>query len=151
VDRRVLATIEFLAESGLRPTITSLRCGHGYYTASGSVSQHSSGNAVDVASLNGVPVQGHQQRGGLAWQAVRRLMTLQGAMRPDQIISLLALGANTLALGDHSDHIHVGFRPAGGRRRGGRIAALRPGQWPELIEQLGRLENPRVPTRAPGE
>ena len=29
VDRRVLATLEFLAASGMRPTVTSLRCGHG--------------------------------------------------------------------------------------------------------------------------
>ena len=35
VDRRVLATLEFLAASGLRPTVTSLKCGHGYYTACG--------------------------------------------------------------------------------------------------------------------
>ena len=30
IDRRVLATLEFLAASGLRPTVTSLKCGHGY-------------------------------------------------------------------------------------------------------------------------
>ena len=35
VDRRVLATLEFLAASGLRPTVTSLKCGHSYYTAVG--------------------------------------------------------------------------------------------------------------------
>ena len=29
IDRRVLATLEFLASSGLEPTVTSLRCGHG--------------------------------------------------------------------------------------------------------------------------
>ncbi|HMJ04416.1 MAG TPA: lytic murein transglycosylase, partial [Conexibacter sp.] len=41
VDRRVLATIEFLVANGLKPTITSLTCGHGYYTSSGNVSEHS--------------------------------------------------------------------------------------------------------------
>ena len=29
IDRRVLATLEFLAASGLKPTVTSLKCGHG--------------------------------------------------------------------------------------------------------------------------
>ena len=29
VDRRVLATLEFLAASGLKPTVSSIRCGHG--------------------------------------------------------------------------------------------------------------------------
>src|SRR3712207_2270474 len=35
IDRRVLATLEFLAASGLRPTVTSLTCGHGFFTKSG--------------------------------------------------------------------------------------------------------------------
>ena len=46
IDRRVLATLEFLAASGLRPTVTSLKCGHGFYTASGNVSEHSSGTRL---------------------------------------------------------------------------------------------------------
>ena len=33
VDRRVLATLEYLAESGLNPTVTSLKSGHGFHTA----------------------------------------------------------------------------------------------------------------------
>ena len=37
IDRRVLATIEFLASSGMKPTITSLKCGHSYLTTSGNV------------------------------------------------------------------------------------------------------------------
>src|SRR6185503_3618807 len=41
IDRRVLMTLEFLAASGLRPTVTSLKCGHGYFTSSGNVSHHS--------------------------------------------------------------------------------------------------------------
>jgi hypothetical protein len=41
IDRRVLATLAYLAESGLRPTVTSLKAGHSYLTASGNVSHHS--------------------------------------------------------------------------------------------------------------
>ena len=37
IDRRVLATLAYLAESGLHPTVTS-ECGHGFYTSSGNVS-----------------------------------------------------------------------------------------------------------------
>ena len=87
VDRRVLATLEYLAESGLRPTVTSLKCGHGFHTASGNVSEHSSGNAVDIAKINGIPILGHQEAGGITEQTVRRLMRLQGTMQPHQIIS----------------------------------------------------------------
>ena len=77
------------------------------------MSHHSSGNAVDIARINGVPVLGHQGDGSITDIAVRRLATLQGLMRPAQIISLETLvGAdNTLALSDHADHIHVGFQP----------------------------------------
>ena len=65
VDRRVLATLEFLASSGLKPTVSALRCGHGYLTASGNVSEHSSGNAVDIAAINGIPILGHQGEGSI--------------------------------------------------------------------------------------
>ena len=65
IDRRVLATLEFLAASGLKPTVTALKCGHGFYTASGNVSEHSSGNAVDIAAINGIPILGHQGPGSI--------------------------------------------------------------------------------------
>ncbi len=131
IDRRVLATLAYLAESGLRPTVTSLKCGHGFYTSSGNVSHHSSGNAVDIAKINGIPILGHQEPGGITEQTVRRLMQLQGTMAPDQIISLLEIGGPTFAMGDHADHIHVGFQPLFGdepqaRQAGARGAQARP-------------------------
>ncbi len=149
IDRRVLASLAFLAESGLRPTVTSLKSGHGYFTSSGNVSHHSSGNATDVAEINGVSILGHQEPGGVTDQAVRKLMQLQGTMRPSQIISLLDLGANTLAMADHNDHIHIGFRPRFGDNRKlskQAQAVLKPGQWPKLLKRLGEIENPVVPT-----
>ena len=112
IDRRVLATLEYLAESGLKPTVTSLKCGHGFYTSSGNVSEHSSGSAVDIAKINGIPILGHQEAGGITEQTVRRLMRLQGTMQPHQIISLLEIGGPTMAMADHADHIHVGLQAA---------------------------------------
>ena len=149
IDRRILATLEYLAESGLRPTVTSMKCGHGFYTSSGNVSHHSSGNATDIAKINGIPILGHQERGGITEVSVRRLMRLQGTMRADQIISLLDLGGNTVSMGDHDDHIHVGFRPLfGDNRKAGRQAleVLKPGQWSDLLSRLRKIENPVVPT-----
>jgi hypothetical protein len=150
VDRRVLATLEYLAESGLRPTVSSLKHGHGYFTSSGNVSEHSSGNAVDISKVNGIPILGHQEAGGITEQAVRRLMQLQGTMAPHQIISLLEIGGATLAMGDHADHIHVGFRPLfGANRKLGKqaLAVLKPGQWSDLVARLRELDNPVVPTK----
>jgi hypothetical protein len=144
INRRVLATLAYLAESGLSPTVTSLRCGHSYHTKSGNVSHHSSGNAVDIAKLNDVPVLGHQEPGGVVDQAVRRIMQLQGAFTPAQVISLFAIGGPTIAMSDHADHIHVGFQPA----RGGLLAkpesVLKPGQWSNLIARLREIPNPDV-------
>ncbi|MBW3653045.1 MAG: lytic murein transglycosylase, partial [Actinobacteria bacterium] len=149
IDRRVLATLEFLAASGLKPTVTSLYCGHGYYTAGGNVSAHSSGNAVDIAKINGIPILGHQGEGSITDITIRRLLTLQGTIKPNQIISLMSYGGtdNTLAMGDHADHIHVGFRPQyrpGTRASRQLEGILKPSQWIKLIDRLGRIENPTV-------
>jgi hypothetical protein len=150
VDRRVLATLEYLAESGFNPTVTSLKTGHGFLTASGNVSEHSSGNAVDIAMVNGIPILGHQEPGGIADQVVHRLMLLQGTVQPHQIISLLDYGANTYAMADHADHIHIGFKPLfGNNSKLGMqaLAVLKPGQWDNLLKRLGNIENPVVPTK----
>ena len=150
IDRRVLATLAYLAESGFDTQISSLKSGHSYLTASGNVSHHSSGNAVDIASVNGIPILGHQEPGGITDQVVKRLMLLQGTMRPDQIISLLDYGSNTYAMGDHHDHIHIGWRPLfGANKKLGMqaLAVLKPGQWNKLLDRLAEIENPVVPTK----
>jgi murein DD-endopeptidase MepM/ murein hydrolase activator NlpD len=149
IDRRVLATLEFLAASGMRPTVTSLKCGHGFLTASGNVSQHSSGNAVDIAKINGIPILGNQGEGSITELAVRRLLTLQGTMKPDQIITLMEFeGAdNTLAMSDHADHIHIGWRPLYGTnsKTAKQVnAVLKPNQWIKLIDRLEDIDNPTV-------
>ena len=148
IDRRVLATLEFLAASGLKPTVTSMKCGHGFFTASGNVSQHSSGNAVDIAMVNGIPIIGHQGKGSITDLTIQRLLTLQGTMKPDQIISLMTFeGAdNTLAMGDHDDHIHVGWKPLYGTNSKAAKqvnAVLKPKQWIKLIDRLKEIDNPR--------
>ena len=149
IDRRVLATLEFLASSGLKPTVTSLTCGHGYFTSSGNVSAHSSGNAIDIAKINGIPILGNQGEGSITDITIRRLLTLQGTVKPNQIISLMTYEGtdNTLAMGDHADHIHVGFRPQyqeGAPGSSQLDAVLKPSQWIKLIDRLGEIDNPVV-------
>jgi hypothetical protein len=149
IDRRVLATLEYLAANGLKPTVSSLQCGHGYYTASGNVSEHSTGTAMDIAAVNGVPILGHQGSGSITDVTIQRLLTLQGTMKPHQIISLMTFEGtdNTVAMGDHHDHIHVGWRPLYGqsKKAARRIdAILKPRQWIKLIDRLGEIDNPEV-------
>src|SRR3954466_8928241 len=110
IDRRVLATLEFLAASGFKPTVSALKCGHSLMTVSGNISEHSSGNAVDIAAINGIPIVGHQGKGSITELVIQRLLTLQGTMKPHQIISLMTFdgGNNPVGMGDHPDRLHVG-------------------------------------------
>nr|WP_246851796.1 lytic murein transglycosylase [Patulibacter sp. SYSU D01012] len=150
IDRRVLATMEYLAANGLRLTISSLRSGHSLLSASGNVSAHSYGCAFDIAAVDGIPIVGHQGAGTITDRTIRLLLRLQGTMKPNQIISLMDYPRtdNTLVMADHADHVHVGFpraAEADDARLGRQVAAvLQPGQWRELVSRLRAIENPTV-------
>jgi hypothetical protein len=146
-DRRILALLEYLAERGYRLTITSLTCGHGYYTSSGNVSAHSYGAAVDIAQVNGIPILGNQGQGTITEAVIKDILLLQGTMRPDQVISLMDMGDPTFVLSDHDDHVHVGY--SFNTTKGGQQFAqlLKPEQWQRLIDRLGEIENPKVPAK----
>jgi hypothetical protein len=145
IDPRVLATLELLAKWHLNPTVSSLKCGHGVMTTSGNVSEHSTGTAVDISSINGVPIAGHQGPGSITERVVRRLLSLRGTMAPHQIITLMRLeGApSTLAMADHADHIHIGWRPGGGDVAAAGFpgaAELSAQEWTRLVARLHRLD-----------
>ncbi|MDX6603212.1 MAG: hypothetical protein QOF13_2414 [Solirubrobacterales bacterium] len=147
IDRRVLAMLEYLVSKGYKLTITSLKCGHSIMTASGYVSEHSTGDAVDIAVINGVPVTGNQGPGTLTDELIRTVLALQGTMHPDQVISLEDLpGETSFALADHYDHVHVGFSPLSGPFDQQYNALLKPDQWQRLTHRLGEIENPQVKT-----
>jgi hypothetical protein len=80
---------------------------------------------------------------------IQALLKLQGTMKPHQIISLMTFSGadNTFAMGDHDDHIHVGWRPLYGENREAAKqinAVLKPDQWIKLIDRLGDIDNPVV-------
>jgi murein DD-endopeptidase MepM/ murein hydrolase activator NlpD len=113
IDRRVLAVLEYLVAKGFNLTITALKCDHSVMTTSGNVSEHSTGDAVDIAAIDGVPVSGHQGPGTLADTLIKDVLDLQGTMHPHQVISLEDLpGTTSFALPDHYDHVHIGYYPA---------------------------------------
>jgi murein DD-endopeptidase MepM/ murein hydrolase activator NlpD len=113
IDRRLLAMLEYLSAKGFQLGITALKCGHSYLTTSGNVSEHSTGDAVDIAEIDGVPVSGHQGPGTLADELIKTALQLQGTMHPHQLISLEDLpGETSFALPDHYDHVHVGYSPS---------------------------------------
>jgi hypothetical protein len=147
IDRRILGTLEFLSASGLDPTISSLQCGHGQ---TGTSTANATGSSVDISQINGIPLQGHQGSGSITDITIRRLLTLQGTFKPDQIISLNSYKGqpNTLALPDHSNHLQIEYTPEFGQNKklSAQItSALKPGQWVKLIQRISQIPEPIVP------
>jgi hypothetical protein len=150
IDRRVLATIEFLSASGLDPFVSGLECGHSLSGSTGTDAAGATGASVDISKINNIPVLGHQGPGSITDITIRRLLTLQGAMSPDEIISTIAYKGqtNTLALPDHKNRIQVTFTPDFGtnRKLSSQIKSiLQPGQWIQLINRISQIPEPIVP------
>ena len=167
IDKRVLALLAFLSRSGLKPTVSELRCGHRQSAASAVPSQYYSGDAVDISAIDGIPIAGHQGPATVTSVAIRTLLTLRGEFVPRQIISLMRFpgASNTLAMPEHWNHIHVGFRPPGvtvplssaavgaGNSTASRQSTLAPlvasgdlgpTQWNQLMLRIAGLPTPTV-------
>jgi hypothetical protein len=109
VDVRVLALIAYLADTYGEVTVSCLKTGHRLYARPGVISAHIYGLAVDISALGGTTIEGNQGPGGLTEQAVRDILLLPSELMPRQVISLLGLGGPSFPMGDHGDHIHVGY------------------------------------------
>jgi hypothetical protein len=109
IDVRVLVLIRYLANMHGQVTVSSLYSGHGLYSRPGVISAHIYGLAVDISALEGSSIAGHQEPGGLTERAVRNILLLPEELQPKQVISLLGLGGPSFPLGNHDDHIHVGY------------------------------------------
>jgi hypothetical protein len=149
IDRRVLATIEFLSISGLDPDVSGLICGS-KTSSSSTDTAASSGSSFDITKINKIPIQGHQGPGSIADITIRRLLTLQGAMKPDQIVSKMSYKGqnNTLSLPDHSNRVQVSFTPLFGSnsKLANQIkSVLNAGQWTQLINHISQIPEPVVP------
>ena len=179
VDRRVLATLVFLSRSGLQPTVAALRCprggdspsglsvvagpgaspGSALRSAAGQAAAHSSGVAVDITAINGIPVAGHQGRGTVTDAAIRALLTLHGRFAPHRIVSLMRYPEvpATQALAAAWNHIHIEFLPvpasatahaaAAGPAAAAPLAAtgeLNGAEWSQLFGRIAALPKPAV-------
>ncbi len=150
VDRRILASLEFLSASGLDPSVSGLVCGHSVNAATGVDEQGVTGASVDISKINNIPILGHQGPGSITDITIRRLLTLQGSMAPDQIVSNMSYKGqpSTLALPDHKNRIQVTFTADFGSNK--KLAAqvksiLKPGQWIKLINHISQIPEPVVP------
>jgi Transglycosylase SLT domain/Peptidase family M23 len=150
IDRRILAVIEFLSASGLKPDITGLKCGHTANGSDGVDDAGKTGESVDISAINGIPIQGHQGSGSVTDVTVRRLLTLQGAMQPDEIVSLMSYKGQptALSLPDHANRIQISYTPLYGQntKLSAQVASiLQPQQWTQLINHISQISEPIVP------
>jgi soluble lytic murein transglycosylase-like protein len=147
VDRRVLAALEFLSVSGLRPTVSLSGCARAATASTGSTVE-----AVDITAIDGTPIAGHEQPGSSADIAVRRLLRLQGTMKPLRIVSPLSYPGAQNTLPGGRGLIQIGFQaPSANGARAGRSSIgrafsspLTPSQWLELVSRLGEIPDPTV-------
>ncbi len=82
IDRRILAMLEYLTVKGYDLTVTSLQCGHGLLTTSGNVSEHTTGTAVDIPVINGIPVTGNQGPGSVTDDLIHAVLQPTGDDAP---------------------------------------------------------------------
>jgi hypothetical protein len=108
-DIRILVLVRYLAESHGKVTISSLTTGHRLYSRPGVISAHMFGLAVDVSALGGLSIMGNSGPGGITEQGVRNILLLPAELQPRQVISLLGMGGPSFPMGNHDDHIHVGY------------------------------------------
>jgi hypothetical protein len=150
IDRRILGVIEFLSASGLKPTVSGLKCGANANGSNGVDSAGGSGSSVDFSKINNIPIKGHQGKGSITDITIRRLLTLQGTFKPDSIVSTMRYKGqtNTLSMPDHKSRLQVSYTPLFGQNK--KISQtianmLKPDQWLRLINHLGQLPEPVVP------
>jgi hypothetical protein len=156
LDRRVLATLEYLSVSGLHPTVSSLRCSHTAPADAANAAETAAGDTVAITAINGIAIAGGSdptRPGSIAEIAIHKLSMLQGTIKPSEISSLTHYPdiANTVASPGQGGAIRVEFAPLQGSGAAGTAraadafgAAITPGQWVQLIARLGEIPDPKV-------
>ncbi len=150
VDRRLLAVLEVLSVSGLKPTVAGLACAHSSPFTEGNAPASSSGEAIDIVAVNGIRIAGHQGPGSIADTTVRKLLMLQGASRPRRIVSSMSYPGVAGALAEPSarDEVRISFGSLSARgsahTAGTLDQTLSPDEWIKLIARLGEIPDPTV-------
>jgi hypothetical protein len=109
LDQRVVGLLALMTRDH-QITISSLRSDHSQMTASGNVSNHFYGRAMDIAAVDGVSCTDTSTTAPCA-QLGYALAQLPDPLHPTELIycfDLDGLGP-AFALPDHCDHIHAGY------------------------------------------
>ncbi len=109
LDPRIMALLALITQEH-QLTISSLRSDHSELTASGNVSNHFYGRAMDIAAVDGVSCTDTSPSAPCA-QLGYALARMSPPLHPSELIYCFDLDGigPAFALPDHCDHIHAGF------------------------------------------
>ena len=109
IDPRIVGLIGAITQEH-QLTISALRSDHSEYTASGYVSNHFFGRAMDIAAVDGVSCTDTAVDAPCA-NLARTLAYLPAPAHPTELIYCFDVDGPgpAFALPDHCDHVHVGF------------------------------------------
>jgi hypothetical protein len=109
LDQRVTGLLALMTKTH-QITITALRSDHSQMTASGNVSNHFYGRAMDIASVDGVSCTDTSTTAPCA-ELGYALAQLPEPLHPTELIYCFDLDGPgpAFALPDHCDHIHAGY------------------------------------------
>jgi hypothetical protein len=109
LDQRVTGLLALMTKTH-QITISSLRSDHSQMTASGNVSNHFYGRAMDIASVDGVSCTDTSTTAPCA-ELGYALAQLPAPLHPTELIYCFDLDGPgpAFALPDHCDHIHAGY------------------------------------------
>jgi murein DD-endopeptidase MepM/ murein hydrolase activator NlpD len=149
LDRRVLTMLEYLSVSGVKPTVSGIKCDGSSPAGTAQPQIASTQVAVSISAVNGIPIAGHQGAGSIADTTVRKLLMLEGAARPHEIVSLTSYpgAAGAISRPSARGAIQVAFSPLSQNgARGARFVGspLSPSGWIRLIARLGEIPDPTV-------
>jgi cell wall-associated NlpC family hydrolase len=109
IDPRVVAVLTKLSEDH-KLTISCMCSDHPTLTTGGSVSNHHFGRGMDIAAVDGVPVNAANP---IAREIATELSSLDPSYRPDEIGTPWPIsGPGYFTDADHNDHLHVAFKQA---------------------------------------
>ncbi len=109
LDQRVVSLLALITRDH-QITISALRSDHSEMTASGNVSNHFYGRAMDIASVDGVSCTDTSTTAPCA-ELGYSLAQLPAPLHPTELIYCFDLDGPgpAFALPDHCDHIHAGY------------------------------------------
>jgi hypothetical protein len=107
IDPRIIAVLTKLSQAH-RITVSAMCSDHPKFTSSGSVSNNYYGRGVDIAAIDGVPIN---PANATAREVAAGLSSLDPSYRPDEIGTPWAIsGPGYFTDASHQDKVHIAFK-----------------------------------------